>query len=84
VINKLLVLLSAILSIGCTTLPTNIERTPSQAFQDSADITLGQMVAGAARKHTDESDFMVLDSAKQAFTARMALADTVERSLDAQ
>ena len=83
-IIKLLVLLSVILSIGCTTLPTHIERTPSQAFQDSASTTLGQLVAEPAREHTDESGFMVLDSGKEAFTARIALADTVERSLDAQ
>jgi putative cardiolipin synthase len=84
VITRFLVLLSVTLSIGCTRLPTNIERTPSRAFQDSTATMLGQLVTGVVREHTGESGFMVLDSGREAFTARMALADTVERSLDAQ
>ena len=80
------VLLTAILLIGgCATLRTDVERIPSQAWPNPEDTTLGRG-AGArlAAAPAGSSGFVVLDSGGDALTARAALAEAAERTLDLQ
>ena len=59
-------------------------RTLSTAFDDPASTRLGQFFGPAAEKHPGLSGFSLLSQGREAFIARLALADLAERSLDMQ
>ena len=59
-------------------------RTLSTAFDDPASTRLGQFFGPAADKHPGLSGFSLLSQGREAFIARLALADLAERSLDMQ
>jgi putative cardiolipin synthase len=71
---------------GCASLPANAQRSASTAF-DAPDTTpLGRLVqerrlAAAARS---DSAFRLLDTVDIAFTSRLALVESAQRSLDLQ
>ena len=82
-------LLSLVLSTwtaGCASLPSNVQRQASSAFDAPDQTALGQLVqerrvqAGAR----SESAFRLLDSVDAAFSSRLALIDSAQRSLDLQ
>ena len=81
---KLILLIFIILSNSCTALPANIERTASYSLPDVHGTQLGQLVNQRSTHHPTQSGVVVLDSGREAFASRIALADTAERSLDAQ
>jgi phosphatidylserine/phosphatidylglycerophosphate/cardiolipin synthase-like enzyme len=70
---------------GCTTntRPSH-PRTLSTAFDDPVSTRLGQFFGPAAEKHPGLSGFSLLSQGREAFIARLALADLAERSLDMQ
>ncbi len=84
---RLLVLLTlSTWAAGCASLPANVQRTPSQAFDAPDETVLGRLVQARrtqARARSD-SGFMLLDSVDAAFTSRLALIDRAQRSLDLQ
>ena len=59
-------------------------RTVSTAFEDSESTRLGQFFGPAADEHPGLSGFSLLSHGREAFIARLALADLAERSLDMQ
>ena len=71
---------------GCSSLPANAGRTASRAFDAPDQTTLGRLTqerrgqAGAR----SESGFTLLDSVGAAFSSRLALIRSAERSLDLQ
>ena len=70
---------------GRTTDPrSGYPRTPSTAFDDPASTRLGQFFGPAADQHPGLSGFSLLSQGREAFIARLALADLAERSLDMQ
>jgi len=69
---------------ACTTLPTDVERTPSTAFTDWQSTGLGMMFADDSERHPGKSGFDVLDSGREFFTELALLADVAEHSIDAQ
>jgi putative cardiolipin synthase len=69
---------------ACTTLPTDVERTPSTAFTDWQSTRLGVMFADDSAQHPGQSGFDVLDSGREFFTELTTLADVAEHSIDAQ
>ncbi|HWP10656.1 MAG TPA: phospholipase D family protein [Ramlibacter sp.] len=82
-------LLSLVLSTwaaGCASLPSNVQRQASSAFDAPDQTALGRLVqerkvqAGAR----SESAFRLLDSVGAAFSSRLALIDSAQRSLDLQ
>ena len=82
--KRALIWLSQVVS-GRTTDPrSGYPRTPSTAFDDPASTRLGQFFGPAADKHPGLSGFSLLSQAREAFIARLALADLAERSLDMQ
>lgn len=69
---------------GCTTLPSLAGRTSSTALADGAATRIGQAVAPLAAAHPGASGVHALPDGRDAFTARMLLAQAAERSLDVQ
>jgi phosphatidylserine/phosphatidylglycerophosphate/cardiolipin synthase-like enzyme len=82
----LVAVLLSTLSLGCASLPSNVERTPSQAFSATEQTALGRMVAErrAADRARPESGFLLLDTVDAAFSSRLALIASAQRSLDLQ
>jgi putative cardiolipin synthase len=74
----------AALLAACAALPPPAGRTPSTAFQDTADTRIGRTVAELSRGHAGESGVFALAQGLDAFAARARLADVAERSLDVQ
>jgi cardiolipin synthase C len=76
--------LSASLLGGCSTLPSLENRRTSTALLDTRDTRLGRAVAPLADAHPGKSGIYPLPDAREAFAARVLLAQAAERSLDAQ
>jgi len=77
-------LLIGLVLAGCATLPTEYPRHPSTAITDYPATGLDQLFAEAAGQHPGESGFAIIRHGRQAFTARVALTDLAEKSLDLQ
>jgi len=69
---------------GCATLPTEYPRHPSTAITDYPATSLDQLFEKDAAQHPGESGFAIIRHGRQAFTARVALTDLAEKSLDLQ
>lgn len=69
---------------GCASLPANIERSESRAFQDTATTRLGQVSQTALKAHPGDSSFRPLQNGVDALLTRIVLAEAAERSLDVQ
>lgn len=81
--KNILLIVYVTLCYGCATLP-DFERTASYTLPDADDTVLGQLTAAQAERHQGESAVVLLDTGREAFTSRIALADAAEVSLDAQ
>jgi cardiolipin synthase C len=71
---------------GCASLPANDKQTPSTAFTQHEQTSLGQL-AQARRSQAgarSDSGFFLLDSVESALTSRIALVDGATRALDLQ
>ena len=71
---------------GCASLPSNTDRQASQAFAAPEQTQLGRLVQErrAQDKARSESGFMLLDSVGAAFSSRLALIESAQRTLDLQ
>ena len=76
--------LCALLQAGCAVLPSIEGRSVSTAASDTADTRLGRAVSGLAEAHPLLSGVVALPDGRDAFAARMRLADAAERTLDVQ
>lgn len=72
------------LAAGCATLPALGERTASTADVDTGATRLGQAVAPRLAAHPGLSGLHTLSDARDAFAARVLLAQAAERTLDIQ
>jgi cardiolipin synthase C len=73
-----------LLSACSPTVNWRYQRTPSTAFASPQTTTLGALFQEAADNHPGLSGFSVVREGSRAFTARLAMADLAEKSLDAQ
>jgi putative cardiolipin synthase len=80
------ILLGALLMIvaGCATLPKDVPREPSHAWDKPQETKLGRALVADIAQHPGMSGFHLLGSGMDAFVARMALAEAAERTLDLQ
>jgi len=78
-----LYLLLLVLS-GCSTLPEIANRTPSMAYIDTGNTTLGSAIASSLAEHPGLSGFLLLDNGLDAFVGRAVLSRFAERSIDVQ
>src|SRR5690606_11526543 len=80
----ILALATAMLPAGCARLPPLDARTPSRAFTDTADTSLGRAIAPMVEAHPGKSGIVALTDDLDAFAVRVLLAQAAERSLDVQ
>ena len=71
---------------ACASLPANVVRPASTAFSDPDSTPLGQLKEQRRTKAAARGDsgFRLLDSVDLAFTSRLALIDSAQRTLDLQ
>lgn len=71
---------------GCASLPANVERTASRAFDAPDQTALGRLVQARRTQAAARSDsaFRLLENVDTAFTSRLALVESAQRSLDLQ
>ena len=81
--HVILALVLAVLA-GCASLPTDYPRSSSTAMQDHESTPIGRRVAEIAAQHPGDSAFKIIRSGRAAFTARVALADLAQKTLDVQ
>ncbi len=77
-------LLIAEVGVSCASAPRDDSRTDSTAFPDYLDTSVGQLFEEAAVRHPGKSGFAIIRHGRQAFTARIALTELAEKSLDVQ
>ncbi|MEA2094578.1 MAG: phospholipase D family protein [Pseudomonadota bacterium] len=82
--NCMALMVFAMLVVGCASVPRDYPRTPSTAYPDYLDTSVGQLFEEAAVQHPGESGFAIIRYGRQAFTARIALTELAEKSLDVQ
>jgi len=82
----LAVLCATLFLAACASLPSQVQRTPSQAIAqaDTAGTPLGESVAVKLAEHPGESLFYPMAAGPDALAARLALARAATRSLDLQ
>jgi putative cardiolipin synthase len=84
-IPKLLrAIMITLMLVGCASLPTDYQQTPSAAFKHPEVTTLGRLFAPSMARHPGHSGFLVLNESKDALLARIALAEVAEHTIDAQ
>ncbi|MEE4605700.1 MAG: hypothetical protein V2J65_30770 [Desulfobacteraceae bacterium] len=70
---------------GCaTTLPTDVQRTPSTAIVNYDTISTGQLFEEAALRHLGKSGFAIIRKGRPAFTGRIAMTAMAKKSMDLQ
>jgi len=69
---------------ACASLPKNVERTPSTAFDRPNETAIGRYFEHYTSQHPGLSGFAVVGHGRDAFTMRVGLADMAEKSLDLQ
>ena len=82
--SALLLLLAGLLLGGCASVPKDYPRTETSAFQDHQRTAIGRFVAEAAALHPGQSGFTLIRYGRNAFTARAALSELAEKTLDLQ
>jgi putative cardiolipin synthase len=77
-------LLVGLLVAACASAPPRVEKITSVMLPQPQSSLLGASVAVLSHRYPDLSGHMVLDTGRQAFNARVALAGSAEQTLDAQ
>ena len=79
-----IIIITMLLMGGCSTLPTDVERPASYAYNDTDQTTFGKSSIIRAAAHPGKSGFYLLTNGLDAFVARVGQARRAERSIDAQ
>jgi putative cardiolipin synthase len=82
--SSLLIMLAGVLFTGCASVPKDYPRTPSKALPDHASTAIGAYFAKEAASHPGASGFAILPDGQRAFTARIAMTELAEKTLDLQ
>jgi putative cardiolipin synthase len=70
---------------GCAHIPLeNIEKTSSLTINHPERTSLGELFAPTVERHAGKSGFLLLDRGEEALVWRGVLANTAQRSIDAQ
>jgi putative cardiolipin synthase len=77
-------MLAVVLFAGCASVPKDYPRQPSTAFPDHASTAIGAYFERAAAAHPGQSGFAILPDGSRAFTARIAMTELAEKTLDLQ
>lgn len=79
-----LLMLAVVLLTGCASVPKDYPRTPSKAFGEPASTAIGAYFEKAATRHPGQSGFALVPDGRRAFTARIAMTELAEKTLDLQ
>ncbi|KQR44941.1 phospholipase D family protein [Acidovorax sp. Leaf160] len=80
-------LLAAIFTVGCSSLPKDVERPISTALQTPQATSLGSLLTPrppASPNDPTASAFLLLNTPEEAFTSRLALVRQAQKTLDLQ
>ena len=69
---------------GCATLPEDFVKPESYAYTDTDDTRMGRARRDEINAHPGQSGFLLLGNGLDAYLARAILAESAERSIDAQ
>jgi cardiolipin synthase C len=69
---------------ACSSPPEDPEKIETRSLANPAGTELGRLVAADAARHQDKSGVVVLDTGRQGFNSRIALAGAARQTLDAQ
>lgn len=83
-VAQLSAMLLGITLAGCGALPSLQDRQPSVALTDTAETVLGHALLPITAAHPDLSGVYPLADGRDAFAARIMMANAAERSLDVQ
>jgi putative cardiolipin synthase len=81
---KLFLIGATLVLAACSSLPTNVQRTPSHALPDTASTRLGSDIQPLIEAHPGLSGFHVLNDGVDAFATRLRIIRAAEKSIDAQ
>ena len=73
-----------LLVVACASLPEEVQRSESRAFEDTTGTQLGQNLQPLLAAHPDRSGFHTLLEGEAAFVARLRGIEAAQRSIDAQ
>jgi putative cardiolipin synthase len=73
-----------LLAAGCATLPRDVARVPSHAWQQPEASRIGRAFAAALAAHAGRSGLLLLGDGRDAYAARIALVEAAEHTLDLQ
>ena len=83
-VNLLSILIATLFFIGCNSIPKDYPRTSSSAYNNHKSTSIGQMIEQDEAKHPGLSGFEIIRYGRQAFTARVAMTEMAEKTLDLQ
>jgi putative cardiolipin synthase len=82
--SKRVTLFALVALAGCSSLPSTVDRPHSTALADTRDTRLGRALAASLAANPGKSAIHPLSSPRDAFAARVVLAEAADRSLDVQ
>ena len=83
-VSHAILLLTVLLLVGCTPSREPTPRTPSHALKNYRSTELGKIIETEVLRHPGKSGFNVIPYGRDAFTARIAMTDLTEKTLDLQ
>ena len=83
-IHNILLLIATLLLTACSTVPDVYPRTSSHALKHYKSTDLGKIIEREAARHPGKSGFNVIRYGREAFTARIAMTDVTDKTLDLQ
>ena len=69
---------------GCNMIPKNYPRTSSHALTNYKSTDIGKIIGREVARHPGKSGFDVIQYGREAFTARIAMTDLTQKTLDLQ
>ena len=81
---RVVTIVAVSLLYGCAQMPSLDGRSASMILQDTSDTRLGKAALPMVQAHPGKSGVFALSDGRDAFAARVLLADASERSLDIQ
>ena len=82
--KSIAVVLTGLFLTACASAPPEVEKISSVMLAQPQHTQLGSSVAGLRIAHPNQSGHVVLDTGREAFQARVALAASAQHTLDAQ
>jgi len=80
----ILLMLASMFFLACSTIPDVYPRTASHALKSYQSTDIGKIIEREVARHPGKSGFDVIRYGREAFTARIAMTDLTDKTLDLQ